>query len=157
MMPFRFPLDITITAPVTEIRTPANLRSVSLSLKISQDRRVMNIGLLAMIMEARPASINLSPLKKKTLYANTPVSPRRITGKICFLRIAGKLPSIFQVIRIRKNDAVKNRRKEAENGPTFWARTLPAINVPPQKAAVKNSFIYIIILFSRCITNAGLI
>ena len=41
----------------------------------------INIGLLAIIIDALPALINLSPLKKKIFYVNTPVNPRRIKGK----------------------------------------------------------------------------
>jgi hypothetical protein len=96
----------------------------------------INIGLLAIIIDALPALINLSPLKKKTLYVNTPVNPRRITGTICLFFGNKSLPSILQIIKIRKLDAMANLKKEAENGPTSFATTLPAMKVPPQNIAV---------------------
>jgi hypothetical protein len=52
----------------------------------------------------------------------------------------GIFPSIFRVINRRKIDAVANLRKEAAKGPTSFATILPAIKVPPQKTAVRNSF-----------------
>ena len=81
--------------------------------------------------DARPALIILSPLKKKTLYANMPVIPRKITGMICLLFSMGSLPSALQVSKRRKTEAIANRKKEAEKGPTSFATILPAIKVPP--------------------------
>ena len=101
---------------------------------------MINIGLFAMMSDARPASISFSPLKKKTLYENMPVIPRRRRGMICPLFILGNLPSNFQVITSRKVEATMNLKKAAEKGPTFSAMIFPAINVPPQKNAVDNSF-----------------
>jgi hypothetical protein len=43
-------------------------------------------------------------------------------------------------VRHRNTDAMANLRNAAEKGPTFWATTLPAINVPPQKTAISTSF-----------------
>jgi len=54
----------------------------------------------------------------------------------------GSVPSAFQVSKRRKTEAIANRKKAAENGPTFFATTLPAIKVPPQKIAVSNNFTY---------------
>lgn len=71
-----------------------------------------------------------------------PVIPRRITGMICLLIGMGSVPSAFQVSKRRKTEAIANRKKAAENGPTSFATTLPAINVPPQKIAVNNNFTY---------------
>jgi len=95
-----------------------------------------------MIRAARPAPIILSPLKKKILYEKMPVIPRRITGIICFLLSAGKLPSIFHVKKTRQTEATANLKNDAEYGSTFCATILPAINVPPQIKAVRNSLIY---------------
>jgi len=138
----RFPLEITMIAPVTEIIIPATFIRCNLSLKKYAARRAINIGLFAIMSEARPALIILSPLKKKTLYENTPVIPRSITGMICPLFSMGSVPSAFQVSKRRKTEAIANRKKAAENGPTFFATSLPAIKVPPQKIAVSNNFTY---------------
>jgi len=137
-----FPLDITTIAPVTEIATPESLNVFNLSLKKYDARRVIKTGLFAMIRAARPAPIILSPLKKKTLYENMPVIPRRITGIICFFLSAGKLPSIFHVKKTRQTEATANLKNEAEYGSTFCATIFPAMNVPPQKKAVRSSLIY---------------
>lgn len=58
---------------------------------------------------------------------------------ICPFFKMGNLPSIFKVIKRRKIDAMANLKKEAAKGPTSFATTLPAIKVPPQKTAVRNS------------------
>jgi hypothetical protein len=42
--------------------------------------------------------------------------------------------------KTRKTDATVNRTNAAEKGPTEPAIARPAMNVPPQKKAVNNSF-----------------
>ena len=51
-----------------------------------------------------------------------------------------------EVNKMRKIEAMKNLKKAAENGPTSFATTLPAMNVPPQKMAVSMSLTYTIII-----------
>ncbi|MBA7661688.1 hypothetical protein ES703_69708 [subsurface metagenome] len=58
---------------------------------------------------------------------------------ICALFMAGSFPSTRQVMNRRKTEAMANLKKEAAKGPTSFATTLPAIKVPPQKTAVRNS------------------
>jgi len=138
---FRFPFEITIIAPATEIIIPKTFIRFNFSLKKYAEKIVINIGLLAIIIAERPALINFSPLKKKTLYENTPVIPRRKTGIICpFLGKEG-FPSTFNVNNIRKTEAMTNLKNAAEKGPTSCATILPAIKVPPQKNAVNINFI----------------
>jgi hypothetical protein len=36
-------------------------------------------------------------------------------------------------------EATAKRRKAPENGPTLWANTRPAMNVPPQQRAISRS------------------
>jgi len=127
-------------APVTEMIIPATFTVFSFSLKIKAAKRAINTGLFAIISDARLALIILSPLKKNTLYANTPVIPRRIIGMTCPLFRSGSFPSVLQVSRRRKTEAIANLKNDPEKGPTSCATTLPAIKVPPQKIAVKNSF-----------------
>lgn len=45
------------------------------------------------------------------------------------------------VKKTRHKEAMKNLKKAAEYGSTFWDNSLPAIKVPPQKKAVNRSFI----------------
>jgi len=75
------------------------------------------------------------------LYVNTPVSPRIITGTICLFFGKKSLPSILQISKNRKLDAMANLKKAAENGPTSFATALPAMKVPPQKIAVNINLI----------------
>ena len=112
------------------------------SLKKQAAQRAIHTGLFAMMSEARPALMMLSPLKKKTLYAQIPVIPRIIIGIICLLFRIRSFPSAFQVNKRRKTEAIANRKKAAENGPTSFVTILPAIKVPPQKIAVNNNFTY---------------
>jgi len=100
---------------------------------------VIKIGFIAITIEARLAVTVFRPEKKNTLYANTPVSPRSMTGNIWCFFSRGILPSIFIVMKTRKMDAMANLRKEALKGPTFCATTRAAIKVPPQKMAVSRS------------------
>jgi len=41
----------------------------------------------------------------------------------------------------RKKEAIKNLKKAAEYGSTFWDNNFPAIKVPPQKTAVNINLI----------------
>ena len=127
-------------APITEMIIPTTFTVFSFSLKMKAAKRAINTGLFAIISEARPALMTLSPLKKNTLYANTPVIPRRIIGMICPFSRRGSPPSYLQVSRRRKTEAIANLKNDPEKGPTSCAITLPAIKVPPQKIAVSINF-----------------
>jgi hypothetical protein len=54
-------------APVTEMMIPVILIRFSLSLKKKEESAVMKMGLVATIIDARPAAMVFSPVKKKTL------------------------------------------------------------------------------------------
>ena len=61
------PREMTITAPKTETPMPMIFCGGSFSLKNRAENRAIKTGLLAMIRDARPASMCWRPLKKKTL------------------------------------------------------------------------------------------
>jgi hypothetical protein len=150
------PLEITTIAPLTEMIIPANWIKFNFSLKRYDAKRAIKTGLLAIITEALPAWMILRPLKKKTLYENTPVIPRRIRGISCPFLTGGSRFSTLWVIKRRKIEAIANLRKAAEKGPTSFATTLPAMKVPPQKMAVTNSFIYMTTFLLSLISSKSL-
>jgi hypothetical protein len=103
----------------------------------------MNTGLVAMITDALEASKVCMALKKKTLYPNIPVIPSRKIGRNRFFLTAGSFDSVLTVNRTRQTEVMANLKNAAENGPTFLAMNFAAMKVPPQKRAVKISFMYI--------------
>ena len=52
---------------MTEVSIPATLAAPILSLKIKAEKTVMEMGFVAIITAALPASTSLRPLKKKAL------------------------------------------------------------------------------------------
>ena len=60
-------------------------------------------------------------------------------GKENIIRLKSILKQRAEKEIIRKLDAMANLKKAAENGPTSFATTLPAMKVPPQKIAVNNN------------------
>src|SRR3989339_2132423 len=110
----RFPLDMTMRAPVTERQSPMIFRPFRRSLKKTTEQRLMKIGLQAMIKEARLALIWWIPEKKNRLYEKMPVNPRAMMIISLPKEIAGRRPSIFNVKKMRKNEAIKNLKKAAE-------------------------------------------
>jgi hypothetical protein len=56
-----FPLEITITVPLTENMMPANFIQFNFSLKTQGDSTVIKIGLVVTMSADRPALMNFSP------------------------------------------------------------------------------------------------
>ena len=130
-----------MTAPVTEMMMPKIFVGVRVSLKTSDEKTAMKTGEVAMMTEALEACIVWRALKKKTLYANIPVIPSSRIGRNRFFLSDGNFDSVFRVSRSRQSEAMVNLKNAAEQGPTFFAMDFPAMKVPPQKKAVKMSFI----------------
>ncbi len=130
---------MAITAPTRLSTIPNTLLKLNCSLKIREENRARNTGLFAMMMDALPAETVLSPARNRTLYAKTPVRPSRTAVSIWGPFSLGSPPSSEWQITRRKTEANTNRRNEPEKGPISGAMILPAMNVPPQKMAVRIS------------------
>ena len=141
----RLPFDMTIIAPDIEMITPKAFVAVNFSLRNRAEEIAMNIGHVAIMSDARLASIIFSALKNIALYAKTPVIPSRTMGMAWDFFGAGSLPSMFQVRTIRSVEAMAYLKNAIEKGPAFWETCLPAMKVPPQNIVVNANFRYIVI------------
>lgn len=131
---------MTIIAPDIEMTTPKAFVAVNFSLRNRADEIAMNIGQVAIMSDARLASIIFSALKNSALYAKTPVIPSRTMGMTWDLFGVGSLPSMFQVRAIRSTEATAYLKNAIEKGPMFWETYLPAMKVPPQNTVVNTNF-----------------
>ncbi len=140
----RSPRVMAMSAPPRLSRIPVIFFAPRCSLNIIEENRARNTGLFAMMMEALPAVTLLSPARKRTLYAKTPVSPSITARTACLGLSLGREPSRRYMKAVRAIEAKRNRRNAPEKGPISGAMNLPATNVPPQNTAVSVSFRYII-------------
>ena len=143
----RFPLEITMTAPIKDKMIPANLYFVNFSLKTIIENKVIKEGFKETIIAARLAATCFNPMKKKKLKPATPVNPRHIINKNCEKLIRGNLPYFLTTNIIRNKVAAEKRKKDEVKGERFAAIIFPEIKLLPQNKDINNNLIYII-LFS---------
>lgn len=123
----KFPLEMTMMAPIKDKKMPVNLNMVIFSLNINIESIVIKEGFKEEIIDARLAVIYFNPEKKKKPKPTIPVNPRQMINKICEKLTRGNLPYFLITNMIRNTEAAKKRKKAEVKGDRFADIILPVI------------------------------